>query len=228
MINMRKDYVECGDCLELMKNVPSKSVDTVFTSPPYNRKRNDKYSFYDDTIDNYFDFLCKFTDEALRVAKNHVIINIQKNYYNKVEVFEYIGKYAKNIVEIIVWEKTNPMPANGFNITNAYEFFIILGDKSLKSNNTYTKNVITTSVNVNKDKKIHKAVMKKEVCDWFITNFTKEGDVILDPFAGLGTTAISCIENNRHYICFEISEQYYNVCCDRLLKAKNILNQANA
>ena len=70
--------------------------------------------------------------------------------------------------------------------------------------------------------------MKKEVCDWFITNFTKEGDVILDPFAGLGTTAISCIENNRHYICFEISEQYYNVCCDRLLKAKNILNQANA
>ena len=82
--------------LELMKNVPSKSVDTVFTSPPYNRKRNDKYSFYDDTIDNYFDFLCKFTDEALRVAKNHVIINIQKNYYNKVEVFKYIGKYAKN------------------------------------------------------------------------------------------------------------------------------------
>ena len=216
---MEFDYIQRGDCLELLKGIENKSVDTVFTSPPYNRKRNDKYAFYEDTIDDYFSFLCKFTDDSLRVAKDHTIVNIQKNYYNKSDVFKYIGKYAYEIVEIIVWEKQNPMPASGFNITNAYEFFIIMGNKNLKSNTTYTKNVITTSVN-DETSEQHGAVMKKEVADWFIKNFTKESDIVLDPFLGTGTTAVSCIEQNRHYIGFEISEKYLEMADERIEKAK--------
>lgn len=212
---MKVDYIECGDCLELIKNIPNNSVDVTFTSPPYNRKRNDKYSFYSDDINDYFDFLCKFTDEALRVTKSHVIINIQKNYYNKNDVFKYIGKYADKITEIIVWQKSNPMPASGFNITNAYEFFIVLGDTPLKSNKTYTKNIITTPVNSDMPKE-HKAVMRKDVADWFICNFTKKQDIVLDIFLGTGTTAISCKENDRHYIGFEISETYFKLAEERI------------
>lgn len=64
--------------------------------------------------------------------------------------------------------------------------------------------------------------MKKEVCDWFIKKFTKEGDIILDPFLGTATTAICAIENDRHYIGFEISEEYYNNCMNRIAEAKKI------
>ncbi len=201
------DYIECGDSLELMKDLEDKSVDVSFTSPPYSRKRNDKYSFYNDDIKDYYSFLCKFTDELLRITKKHVIVNVQKNYYNKKDVFQYIGRYADKLQEIIIWEKSNPMPASGFNITNAYEFFIVLGDKPLKSNCTYTKNHITTSVNSNMPKE-HRAVMKKEVCEWFIKNFTLENDIVLDPFLGIGTTAIVCSENKRHYIGYEICDTY--------------------
>lgn len=72
-----------GDCLEVLKTIPDDTFDVAFTSPPYNRKRNDKYTFYDDIIEDYFNFLVSFTNELLRVSKRHIFINIQKQYYNK-------------------------------------------------------------------------------------------------------------------------------------------------
>lgn len=199
-----------GDCLIEMKKMEDNSVDVSFTSPPYNRKRNDKYEFYNDDMQDYFGFLCNFTDELLRVTKKHVFINIQKTYYNKEDVFNFIGKYSKKIKEIVIWEKTNPMPASGKNITNSYEFFIVLGDEPLKGNYTYTKNIISTSVNSDMPKE-HKAVMKQEVSDWFIENFTNENDIVLDCFMGLGTTGKSCLKNNRNFIGIEINENYFNI-----------------
>ena len=205
-----------GDCLEELKNLPDNSIDIVFTSPPYNRKRNDKYIEYDDRISDYFGFLCAFTEELFRIAKGPIFINIQKNYYNKSEVFKYIGKYADKITEIIIWEKTNPLPASGLNITNAYEFFIVLSDRALKSNTTYTKNIISSSVNSDTTLPEIKAVMKQEVSDYFIEKFTKENDVILDPFMGTGTTGVSCKKYNRSFIGIEICRRYFDIAKERI------------
>ena len=215
MLNL--DTIYTDDCFKLFSEMEDKCVDYSFTSPPYNRKRNDKYSFYDDTITDYFGFLCRFTDELLRVTKKHVFVNIQKNYYNKQDVFRYFGTYADKIQEVITWAKTNPMPASGFNITNTYEWIFVLGEKPLKSNTTYTKNFIETSVNPDTSK-VHKAVMNRKVSDWFVEKFTKEGDVVFDPFFGLGTTGISCKENGRHYIGIEINEEYAKLAEKRLLE----------
>lgn len=198
-----------GDCLEEYKNIGR--VDYVFTSPPYNRKRNDKYDNYVDKIDDYYQFLVDFTDKYLPLTNKHFIINLQTNYYNKVDVYRYIGKYAEKIQQIFIWEKTNPMPANGNNITNAYEMFIVLGDTAIKSNTTYTKNHITTTINNDTTTKIHKAVMKSEVCDWFIEKFTKENDTIVDPFMGLGTTGVSCEKFKRNFIGIELNKDYYEI-----------------
>ena len=208
-----------GDSLKLMKKMEANSFDFAFTSPPYNRKRNDKYELYDDTIDDYFSFLKEFTDELLRITKGYTIINIQKNYYNKADVFKYIGYYSEKIQEIIIWEKLNPMPASGCNITNAYEFFIVMGDKSLKANHSYTKNHISTSVN-SKMPKIHKAVMKQEVSDWFIEEFTQPEDKVIDCFMGLGTTGISCKKFGRSFTGIELNEPYYEIAKNSLLNQK--------
>lgn len=164
-----------GDCLELMKSMKDNSADISFTSSPYNRKRNDKYEKYDDTLDDYYGFLVKTIDNLLRITKRHVIFNIQTNYYNKQDVYKIIGKYADKIQQIFIWKKSNPLPASGYNIINSYEYFLVLGDKPLKSNTTYTKNYITTSVNSETTTKIHKAVMKQEVADWFIEKFARGG-----------------------------------------------------
>ena len=206
------------DCFEGFKQMKDKSVTHTFTSPPYNRKRNDKYEHYDDNIEDYFLWLCNVIDECLRVSKEYVFFNIMKNYYNKQDVFKLIGKYSEKIVEIIIWEKTNPLPANGNNITNAYEFFIVFGDIPLKSNTTYTKNIISTAVNslMTKD---HKAIMKQDVAEWFIKNFTKENDLILDCFMGAGTTAITCKFNKRNYLGFELNNKYVELSNKRIYES---------
>ena len=193
-----------------------KRIDTVFTSPPYNRKRNDKYKNYDDTLDDYYGFLVNITEKLFNITNKYIIINVQTNYYNKQDVYRYIGKYYNKIQQIIIWEKSNPLPASGNNITNAYEYFIILGDMPLKSNTTYTKNHITTSVNSETTTKIHKAVMKQEVSDWFIEKFTSEKDIILDPFMGLGTTGISCNKYQRNFIGIEINKEYFDIASNKL------------
>lgn len=207
----------CGDCFNLLSKI---KCDIVFTSPPYNRKRNDKYKNYDDTIDDYFAFLVNFIESAQ--YNKYLFLNVQTNFYNKQDVYKLIGKYYNKIQQIFIWEKSNPMPAQGYSITNAYEYFLVFGNKALKSNYTYTKNILTTSVNSSTTTKIHKAVMKQEVADWFIRNFTVDNDIVLDPFMGLGTTGISCKKYNRDFIGIEKNKQYYDIAMRRIKKEELI------
>lgn len=213
MIELNEIY--CGDALDLIKQLDNNSVDHIITSPPYNRKRNDKYSFYSDTISDYYTFLDQIISECLRVSTKYVFFNIQQTYYNKVDVHRIIGKYADKIQDMIIWGKSNPMPASGNNVTNSFEYIIVFGDIPLKSNQTYTKNMILTSVN-SKMPSIHKAVMKPEVCVWLVDKFTKENDVILDPFMGVGTTALTAKRLHRNFIGFELSETYVNYAKNQL------------
>ena len=129
------------DCFETFRRMPACSVTHVFTSPPYNRKRNDKYDHYDDQIEDYYTFLVTLAEQAMRVAQGFVFINIQKNYYNSSEVYRFFGEYHSKIKEVFVWEKSNPLPASGNSITNSFEYIVVLGHgkESLKSKTTYTK-----------------------------------------------------------------------------------------
>lgn len=189
-----------------------------FLPLPYNRERDDKYNNYTDSVNDYSVFLRSFIDESLRIAK-YVFLNIQKTYYNKKEVFDFIGDYSDKIIDIVCWVKDNPMPSNGKFLTNAYEFIIIMSntEATIPTNDTYVKNVITTNVYSNNPyKKIHRAVMNPEVAEWFIRNFTKEDDVILDCFMGTGTTGAACKEYGRKFIGIELNEEYFKLASSRI------------
>jgi DNA modification methylase len=198
-----------------MKTMEDKTIDFVLTSPPYNRKRNDKYELYDDLIVDYYKFNVEVINELLRLTKNYVFYIIQTNFYNKQDVYKLIGKFSKDIKEIIIWEKSNPLPASGKAITNAVEYFIVLGDKPLKSNTTYTKNIIKSSVNSNMPK-FHKAVMKQEIADLIIEKFAYNSNNVFDPFMGLGTTGIAAAKNNKDFIGIELIKEYYDYAKDKL------------
>lgn len=225
---MKVNYIKQGDCISELKKMDDNSVDVSFTSPPYNRIRNDVYDHYDDTMLDYFSFLVNVTDEMLRVSKKQVIVNIQTNHFNKIDVYRYIGQYAKNIKGIVIWEKSNPQPGNNprpdgtYSVTNAYEYFFIMGDNGREFRaNGRVKNIITTSIN-SEHFKGHGAVMKKEVCDWFIEHFTTENDTVLDPFMGCGTTALSCINHNRNYIGYELVKEYCDIAESRIKGIENV------
>ena len=61
-----------GDCLELFKRMPDKSVDYVITSPPYNQPRWDKYNHFDDSFSDYYKWLIRVVDNCIRVSRKHV------------------------------------------------------------------------------------------------------------------------------------------------------------
>ena len=210
-----------GDCLEFINKVGF--VDYVVTSPPYNRKRNDKYKNYNDTLKNWYELNVNVIDKLLKITSEYIFYNIQPNYYNKPEFYKLIGNYHKDIVEIIVWEKSNPMPASGNSITNAVEYFLVLGKKSLKSKTTYTKNHFTTSVN-SKMPKNHKAVMHQDACDFIFNKFLLKGKKVLDPFMGTGTTGISAHKYGLDFIGIELDKEYCEIANEKISKFKLGLN----
>lgn len=60
-----------------------------------------------------------------------------------------------------------------------------------------------------------------ELIRYFIRTYTNEGDLVLDNCMGSGTTAVACIQENRHFIGFEMNEEYYNKSIERIAKAKD-------
>jgi len=68
----------------------------------------------------------------------------------------------------------------------------------------------------------HSAAFPLALPSWFIKLFTQEGDVVLDPFIGVGTTALACINLKRKYIGMELKKEYYELAVQATEEAKGI------
>jgi len=78
----------------------------------------------------------------------------------------------------------------------------------------YPSNVLhmaTECANVN-----HSAAFPVSLPSWFIKLFTKEGDIVLDPFMGSGTTAIAALQLKRHFVGSEKNTKYYKYALERI------------
>ena len=231
MQNKEYNYIMCGDCLQLIKQLPDKKVDVSFTSPPYNdsgnanediNKNNTHRKYLQvETRKDWLEWQIEIIDEMLRVSKKYVLYNVQALSNNRKNIYKLIGHYADRIHDIIVWYKPNGCPTSTPNkISNKYEFLLILKCDDVKGvsvNSKFYTNVIVQNINSDKEfSEVHKAVMSKNFCEEIIREFTQENDIVLDPFSGTGTTAVCCKELDRKYIGFEIDENYYKLSLDRL------------
>jgi len=219
-----------ANCLEALQNFEDKSVDYVFTSPPYNIKRSknnkyNKYEHFNDGIDNYLEWSIQIIDELLRVTKNHIFWNIQANYYNKKDVYKLIGHYADKIQQNFIWHKPDGIPSSQkYYVSNFVEYIIgFTNQKYIKSNEIFITNHLEFKASNGNQNKQHKAAMNIEVADWFIENFTQPGETILDPFLGTGTTGVSAFRNHRNFIGIEISKEYFDYAQQRIDRETSVL-----
>ena len=240
---MEYDYIECGDCLELLKSIPDNSIDLIVTDPPYVvetqgagffGKKSDEYSmnykgkkaytyggerYVMKEISNMSDgFSENILDELCRVMKkiNLYIWCSQKQLYQLINYFVIKKKCNWNL---ITWHKTNPIPACGNKYLTDTEYCLFFREKGVKiQGSVETKFTYYVTPLNSKDKKQygHPTIKPLDIIKNFIINSSNEGDIILDPFMGSGTTPVACVETNRHYIGFEIDENYYNIACKRL------------
>lgn len=233
---MKYNYIKQGDCLELMKQLDDNSVDVCFTSPPYNdtgtknervekvehNNTHKKYLHVENRKD-WYEWMCECIDEMRRISKKYVLFNIQGIKNNRKDLYKLIGKYSDCIHDIVIWYKPNGSPTGTpHKLSNKYEMLLIIkspGVKGFDAQSKYYTNVIVQNINPNKEfAKIHRAVMSKGFCDEVIKEFTSPGDIVLDPFFGMGTTGVCCLEQGRKYIGFELYQEYVDKAQERIDK----------
>jgi modification methylase len=136
---VRTDTILIGDCVEMLKGLPDKSVDLVFADPPYNlqlggdllRPDNSKVDAVDDEWDRFdsFEAYDAFTrawmTECRRVLKDEGSIWVIGSYHNVFRLGAAIQDLGFWVLNDVIWRKANPMPNfKGTRFTNAHETLI--------------------------------------------------------------------------------------------------------
>ena len=130
------------------------------------------------------------------------------------------------MAECIIWKKQSALPNNtNYNkLTRLCEFVFVFcrkgeletfkcykGESSKRQNGQIMYNNhfnFIEAPNNDENCPIHKATYSSILCRKLLQLYSKEGDIVYDPFMGTGTTAIGCIRDKRHYIGSELSPRY--------------------
>ena len=218
--------IKQGDCLELMKEIPDKSIDLVVTDPPY-KFENQGGGFYaknDSTHRQYLDNLknikcCEFNPYEFLNKLNPKMKSFYGYFFcNKSLVEDYI-KFARDNkyqFDILVMAKSNPIPAYNNHHLSDLEYIIMIRDKGTyfskhKNINDYRKFYLTSC-----KKGVHPAEKPVELLERFIRVSSQENQVIFDPFMGSGSTGVACFNTNRNFIGYELDSTYFEIAKKRL------------
>ena len=224
MINLLK-----GDCLELLKTLENESIDALITDPPYNIARDNNFTSMGRAGIDFGDWDKGFNliswlpiaIEKLKKGGNIIIFTSWKNTTPIIKELEKINCEAKDMIRV---EKSNPMPRNrDRRFVTDYEIAIWAVKKGAKWTfnrqlETYERPLIKTKVTPKSEKieKGHPTQKNIETMEWLIERLTNEGDIVLDPFMGSGTTGVACQNLNRDFIGCELSDEYFEMAQKRL------------
>jgi DNA modification methylase len=241
-----KNTVIQGDALEVLKKIPPEIFDMVFIDPPYflqlKRKRIRRWdsktlvkgvfeewdSF--SSFEEYDRFIESLLLEVKRVMKPNATLWVMGTYHNIFRVGKIIQDLGFWILNDVIWVKTNPMPNwLGVRFTNATETLIwAVKDKSVKNytfNREYAKSFGIGKIGANvwmfpicskKERLPHPTQKPLELLKRVILTSTKEGDLILDPLAGTGTTGYAAKMLGRDFVLIEKKPQYVQLIRERL------------
>lgn len=249
MINKYINQITHGKCLELFKNIPDNSVDVTFADPPFNLKKkyesyNDSLEFQE-----YLNWCEKWISEMVRVTKpagSIFVHNIPKwliyyaGYLNKFAYFKHwiawdaptapMGKslqpshygilfYTKKSTKSKIYELRHPHKRD----RRGYLLKDYGGKKgALHPFGPLVSDVWTDihRIKHNKNRDSHPCQLPIHLLDRLILMTTEENDIVLDPFSGTGTTAISAKRLGRNYIGFELDKSYKDISDEKLLNTE--------
>jgi len=230
-----------GDCREVMKKIPSESIDLVLTDPPYgiskevviSRKRNlgkfrgsdiildfgewDKFS----DLKEFLNFTFQWVDECIRVLRpggmfisyfdrdkiNFLSYYLQKNGFKSKGYFAHIKSnpvpQARKVKWMNAWEIVGLWQKNGGKLTYNYQ----LGQHP---------DYMIVPIVSGKERLKHPTQKPEKIIELFIKYWSNEGDIILDPFVGTGTTLKVAKDLKRSCIGIEINPEYFEMAKRRI------------
>jgi len=204
----------CADCLEVLKSMPDKSVDLILTDPPYGigigaigyaGDGGAPHGIGDASWDTAR-VDSEYIHECMRVGENVIVFG---------------GNYYADLLPAsrcwIVWYKKAGLE----DLPNK-----MFADAELAWT-SFDRNTVVCDVrwhgfirDSREAKTIHPTQKPLEVMRWILERFSEEGDTILDPFAGSGTTCVAAKILGRKYIGIEISPVYAEIARKRVEQAQ--------
>jgi len=209
-INGLTNQIVHGDCIEVMKNLPSESIDLVITDPPYivNYRSRDGRAFANERNDEWLE--PAFT-EVYRVLKNDAYCVC---FYGWHKVSQFMAAWRKagfRTLEQLIWVKGYPSSVGA--VGRYHEAAYLLGKGNPPKPNTILSSVLEWDYTGNT---LHPTQKPVSAIRPLVSAYSAKGDVVLDPFCGSGTTAVAALQLERTYIGIEIAEKYARIAQDRL------------
>ena len=233
-----------GDSLKLLKKIDENSVDLIFADPPYflsndgitckngkmvsvNKAEWDKI----DSLKEIETFNSFWLMECQRILKPNGTIWVSGTHHNIFSVGNQMKHLNYKILNIITWSKPNPPPNLSCRyFTHSTEQIIWAGKNSKtkhlfnydlmkKSNeNKQMKDVWSFTSPSKKEKKFGKHPTQKpeKLLERILLSSTKEGDLVLDPFNGSGTTGIIAKRHKRKYVGIDLEKKFLDLTIKRL------------
>jgi site-specific DNA-methyltransferase (adenine-specific) len=239
---MELNKIYLGDCIKVMKSFSSNTIDMVFADPPFNIGL--KYDNYKDnkSYEEYYQWSNNWISETYRILKptGSIYIAIGDEFASEINII--LKRTGYNFRNWIIWyytfgqsqrKKFNRAHTHIFYFTKDKENFffnpeeiripsarqLIYNDKRAHPNGKIPDDVWEFSRVCGTFRERvgdHPCQMPESLLERIIKASSKEDDIVLDPFAGTGTTAAVAKRLKRKYITIEHSQKYYNVVSKRL------------
>jgi len=204
-----------GDCLEKLKEIPDGSVDAVITDPPYGLNKD----IVGDTTENLQALLTNFLKEAKRVIKDRhsivVFFDYGKNLPYLWRAVDASGCFFEKGATLY---KPNDcsMPHNRWLRTSEAIWVLSKNGVLNHDGDIYLHDVIIANHRSLERWWYHPTAKSQKAINLLVQANTEEGDTILDPFMGSGTTGVACAKLNRNFIGIEIDEGYFKIAERRI------------
>ena len=230
------------NCFDLLKRMRNNSVDLFLIDPPYEVSRETNFQSGDakgkDTDrfrvsmdfgewDFNFNGLDVVIEEAYRVLKENGTLICFYDVWKLTIIKNYFESANFKQIRLIEWIKTNPVPLNSKTnyLTNAREI-AVLGVKKGKPtfHSEYDNGIYMYPICHDKGR-FHPTQKPLSLIEDLILKHSNEGDIVVDCFAGSGTTAVASYNQGRQFVGCELSSDYYKKSINRLKELNIAIDQ---
>lgn len=226
---------------EDMHHIPDESVALAFTSPPYNAGKE-----YDEDLDlgAYLDLITRVAAEVYRVlvpGGRYVvnIANLGRKPYIPLHAYFYVRHMAVGFLPAgeVIWQKGKGMSgscawgswmsARAPRLRDIHEYLLVFvkesygrpdkGESDISRDEFMEATLSVWEIPPESARKVgHPAPFPVELAARVVRLYSYVGDVVLDPFNGSGSTCVAAMQNGRHYVGYDISEEYCQLARTRL------------
>jgi site-specific DNA-methyltransferase (adenine-specific) len=222
-LNKKLNLIQ-GDCLEILKQLPDKSIDLILTDPPYNIDFKPPRGTFDGILNDSmqweeFDkFMQPTLNELYRILKEDSVAFIFTGFSSSSAFYKYATQSGFNIKCQIVWVKNNFGIGYHFrpqheDIWACFKGNPKIPNKALSSVQFFDK--------VNGVDLVHSCEKPVPLLEKLLLQYTNSTDLIIDCFMGSGSTGVAALKNQRRFIGIELDKQYFDIAKRRCEEWEN-------